>query len=74
MLNSYFFRLNISYLECEALYQPGVNTCLIVSEQGAKVQIPTKNLRPFVTNQGIKGRFRLLTDANNKLKSFEKVA
>ncbi len=73
-MNSYFFRLKISYLECEALYSPGINTCLIVSEKGEKVQIPVKNLRPYVTKTGILGRFRLVTDENNKIKSFEKIA
>ena len=44
------------------------------AESGESIQIPTKNLRPFVTKAGIKGRFRLLIDENNKLKSFEKIA
>lgn len=56
------------------MYQPGNNTCQIRAESGARVQVPTKNLRPFVTSAGIKGRFRLITDQNNKLKSFEKIA
>lgn len=73
-LNTYFFRLNISYTECQLMYQPGNNTCQIRAESGARVQVPTKNLRPFVTSAGIKGRFRLITDQNNKLKSFEKIA
>lgn len=72
--NTWYFRLNVSYLECEQLYVPGNNTCLMTAENGARIQVPSKNLRPFVTSTGIKGRFRLITDQNNKLKSFEKIA
>lgn len=70
----YFFQINVSYQECEQLYYPGNNTCMMRAENGVRVQVPSKNLRPYVTTAGIKGRFRLVTDQNNKLKSFEKIA
>ncbi|XOV77931.1 MAG: DUF2835 family protein [Aestuariibacter sp.] len=73
-LQAYYFQLNVTYQECERLYMPGNNTCLMRAENGARIQVPSKNLRPFVTSLGIKGRFRLITDKNNKLKSFEKIA
>ncbi|WP_338292424.1 DUF2835 family protein [Planctobacterium marinum] len=73
-MKSYFFSLNINYLDCENLYLPQLNTCMMTSDSGERVQLPTKNLRPFVTKTGIQGRFRLLVDENNKIKSFEKIA
>lgn len=73
-MKTYFFDVNISYLDCEKLYQPGLPSCLMYAISGEKVKLPTANLRPFVTKTGIKGRFRLLIDNNNKLKSFEKIA
>lgn len=71
---TYFFRVNMSYAECEDLYRPGNNSALMTAESGHRVQLPTANLRPFVSRIGLKGRFRLVTDTNNKLQSFEKVS
>ncbi len=70
---TYHFFLDLSYPQCEKLYVPGNNTALIRAESGERVQLPTSNLRPFVTRTGIKGRFRLVTDAQNKVQSFEKM-
>ncbi|UAA37152.1 DUF2835 domain-containing protein [Paraneptunicella aestuarii] len=71
---TYFFNISLSYPECENLYQPGINSVLIRSESGERVQLPTSNLRPFVSRIGIKGRFRLVINAQNKVESFEKIA
>lgn len=72
-MNHYFFNLNINYLDCENLYSPTINTCLVTDVTGKRIQMPVMNLRPFVTKNGIQGRFRLTVDENNKLKSFEKI-
>jgi len=72
--NVYFFALRVSYLECEMLYQPGYNTVVLTADSGQRVQVPTVRLRPFIQRTGIKGRFRMVTDANNKIMSFEKIA
>ena len=72
-MKNYFFNLNIGYADCESLYSPNFNTCLVTDVTGKRIQLPTMNLRPFVTKNGIKGRFKLTIDENNKLKSFEKI-
>ncbi|MDU0355186.1 DUF2835 family protein [Paraglaciecola aquimarina] len=46
----------------------------MTDESGKRIQLPVLNLRPFVSPIGIKGRFRLIVDENNKLKSFEKIS
>jgi hypothetical protein len=56
------------------LYEPGNNSVVIIDEHNKKIQIPTKNLRPFVSPSGIRGRFRLQVDSSNKLVSFEKMS
>ncbi len=71
---TYFFSINLSYPDCENLYMPGKNSVLIQAESGHRVQLPVSNLRPFVTRIGIKGRFRLITNDDNKIDSFEKVS
>lgn len=72
-MKEFYFNLNISYLDCENLYLPSMNTCLMTDVTGKRIQLPVMNLRPFVTKNGIQGSFRLTIDENNKLKSFEKI-
>ncbi|MDN4504215.1 DUF2835 family protein [Alteromonadaceae bacterium BrNp21-10] len=73
MQNIYYFRIRESYEYCIHLYTPGVNSVVLVAEDGQRVKLPTVNLRPFVEQRGLLGRFRLVTDCNNKVKSFERV-
>lgn len=70
----YFFTINVPYVECEQLYMTGNNTVVMTADSGERVQLPSVNLRPFVERTGLKGRFRLIVDNKNKVRSFEKVA
>ena len=69
----YFFSISVPYNQCEALYSPSVPHVVIMSESGTSVQVPTNNLRRFVTAAGVKGRFRMVVSPNNKIKSFERL-
>jgi hypothetical protein len=70
----FYFTLSVSYDLCEKLYEPDHNSVVMTEDGGKRVQIPIKNLRPFVSPQGLKGRFKLVIDAKQKLKSFQRVA
>ncbi|MFT4995166.1 MAG: hypothetical protein ACI965_002208 [Paraglaciecola sp.] len=72
-MQSYYFNLSLAYDLCVALYQPGRNTVVITAEDGKRVQLPVQNLRPFIQRHGLRGRFRLIIDDQNKVKSFEKI-
>ncbi|MGJ8679052.1 DUF2835 family protein [Paraglaciecola sp.] len=72
-MQSYFFTLSVKYDFCEQFYQPGINTVVITSDDGKRIQLPVTNLRPHVSPIGIQGRFRLIIDDSNKIKSFEKI-
>ena len=73
-MQTFYFTLSLKYELCEQLYVPGINTVVMQAEDGKRIQLPVKNLRPHVSPIGIKGRFRLMIDENNKIKSFEKIA
>ena len=72
-MQTFYFNLSVKYELCEQLYVPGVNTVIMTSENSERIQFPVKNLRPYVSPTGINGRFRLMIDKNNKIKSFEKI-
>ena len=73
-MQTYYFNLSLAYDSCERLYQPGSNTVVITAEDGKRVQLPVKNLRPFIQRHGLRGRFRLIINDENKVESFEKIA
>ncbi len=72
-MRTFFFSLNASYGACEKLYLATNNAVVVRAESGESVQIPSLNLRPFVTKDGIHGRFRLMITEQNKVHSFERI-
>jgi hypothetical protein len=73
-MQTYYFNLSLAYDSCESLYQPGRNTVVITAENGKRVQLPVKNLRPFIQRTGLRGRFRLVINDQNKVASFERTS
>jgi hypothetical protein len=69
----YFFSINVSYSECEKLYASSSNSAVLTADSGERVQLPIVNLRPCVDRQGLSGRFRLIVNEHNKVKSFNKI-
>ncbi len=72
-MKRYHFTISLSYLECENLYLTTLKTVVITASTGERVQIPSARLRPFVEPTGIKGRFCLTVNNENKIQSFERV-
>jgi hypothetical protein len=50
-----------------------LKTVVVTATTGERVQIPSTRLRPFVEPTGIKGRFCLTVNNENKIQSFERV-
>jgi hypothetical protein len=47
---------------------------VIVDESGVKVSLPIHNIKPFITRQGIKGRFHLTLNEHQKIKEFTQIS
>ncbi|MDA0147522.1 MULTISPECIES: DUF2835 domain-containing protein [Vibrio] len=70
-MNHYYFRLDISYQTFLAHYSGAASSVLVTTENGLRLQLPATRFRPFLTQIGLKGRFRLTTDQNNKFIKLE---
>lgn len=66
------FNLNIGPEELERLYL-GVQACQAITDQGLRVQFPAQSLRPFVTHDGINGRFELSFEASGKFQALRQI-
>jgi hypothetical protein len=73
-MQTFYFTLSLKYELCKQLYITGINSVVMKADNGKRIQLPVRNLRPHVSPMGINGRFRLMIDENNKIKSFEKIA
>ena len=57
----------LSAAETETIYRGQARYILVESNQGLKLQLPAVNFRTDVTSEGIRGRFRVKVDSNNKI-------
>jgi hypothetical protein len=60
------FSVRVSADEFVRVYQGAVSHLVVRAVTGERVQIPAARFRPFVTPDGVTGRFVLLCDENNK--------
>jgi hypothetical protein len=63
----YHFSLRISAADYLRYYQGGAQSVIVNTQQGLKVKFPASALRPYVTKDGVRGQFVLLTDEYNKM-------
>lgn len=69
----YYFSLNITNQEFLPYYQGRVQTIIVPTAQGLKLEFPAMHLRNYLTASGIKGYFCLQTQ-DNKFLSLDKLS
>ncbi len=70
----YYFYIDIYYTELQRHYSGHAATIRVNTEEGPKIQFPATYLRPYVTQIGIRGRFKLVLDERNEILSLEQVS
>jgi len=70
---THIFELDISQEQFLHYYKGNVSQVLVTSLDNIKIQFPAQFIQKFVTHNGIKGRFRIIFDENNKLVSLNRV-
>ena len=72
-MSEFEFDMALSALELRSIYEGQARYILVVSDEGLKLQLPAVNFRNFVASDGIHGRFRVIIDANNKIRELRKL-
>jgi len=62
-----YFRLALSPEGYLHYYRGRARAVIVEAEDGRRVQLPANALRPYVTREGVHGRFELTLDEHNKL-------
>lgn len=70
----HFFTIKASYHECLRLYSGNKKHVVIPDETGVRVSLPIHNIKPFITPQGINGRFHLTLSEHLKIKEFTQIS
>lgn len=72
-MTQYYFRLNINYQAFEQLYRVPNTVVKVRDENGRMLQIPAMRFVPFFSQLGVRGRFELILDANNKFQKLQQI-
>jgi len=62
----FYFRVNISYQAFEQLYKTPNTVVKVRDEAGQWIQLPAMRFVPFFSQLGVRGRFQLQLDENNR--------
>ncbi|GLS91039.1 hypothetical protein GCM10007916_21070 [Psychromonas marina] len=73
-MKHYYFRLNITYQAFEQLYRTPNTVVKVREENGAMLQMPAMRLVPFFSQLGVRGRFELTLDDNNKFQKLQQLS
>lgn len=73
MMKHYTFSMYISYQAYLDHYSGAASTVLVVTDNGLKLQLPASRFRPFLSQLGIKGRFRVTVNAQSRIEGIEQI-
>ena len=73
-MQEYYFSIHITYQDFEALYRGSVRNVQVVADNGKSIRLPAIKFVPWLSQLGIRGRFKLTLTTENKFVSLEKTA
>ncbi|MGF1736759.1 DUF2835 domain-containing protein [Photobacterium satsumensis] len=72
-MKAYTFSMHITYQQFLQHYSGAASNVLVMTDTGLRLQLPASRLRPFLTQIGIRGRFRVTVSEANKLQALEQI-
>jgi hypothetical protein len=70
----YRFSIQLNQQQFLRYYQGSANTVQVYSECGKRLRFPASRLRPFLSHNGIFGRFQLTVSAENRFIELKKIS
>lgn len=68
----YYFNINLTYDEFLPYYHGRIQTIVVMSTQGQRIQFPAVHIKKYLLSNGIKGHFCMQTE-NNKFLLLERI-
>ena len=63
----------LSAAKCKQFYAGQIQYVVVTDDYGKTIQLPLSRFRPFMTTNGLRGRFQLLLGENNKFIDLQQV-
>jgi uncharacterized radical SAM superfamily Fe-S cluster-containing enzyme len=73
MRSRFRFSLNISSDDYLRYYRGEASMVQVTADDGRRIRFPAANLRPFVSREGVQGRFEITLDKENRLQDLKKL-
>ena len=72
-MREYKFSMELSAQKTHRIYEGQARYIIVDSDEGLKLQLPAANFRPYVSQDGIRGRFSVRIDAANRIVALTKI-
>nr|WP_086938602.1 DUF2835 family protein [Thaumasiovibrio occultus] len=66
-MRTFTFHLAIDYQTYLNVYAGSAKTILVQSDQGLRLQLPANRFQSFVSHNGLRGRFKVIINQDNKI-------
>ncbi|MCC5451648.1 DUF2835 domain-containing protein [Rheinheimera sp. UJ51] len=73
MNRQYLFSGFVSTEKCQQFYRGEIRYVIVTADSGERIQLAFKHFKPFISQLGIRGRFRLTLTNNGDFFSLEKI-
>ncbi len=70
---TFYFHIDIYYTIFKQYYMFPEAQILVTCENDQRIKLAAHYLRPFITHEGIRGRFRITLDSKNKITDLKKI-
>ena len=67
------FTMALSAEKTSRIYAGRATSILVHSDDGLRLQLPAANFRAYVDDNGIRGRFRVAIDADNRIVELQRI-
>lgn len=68
------FLLQLSAEKYQHYYEGAAKAVIVQAENGQTLKFPADALQKFITHDGVKGRFEILYDENNKMVTINRLS
>lgn len=74
MSRCYLFNGFISVEKCQQYYRGEARYVIVTTDRGERVQLAFRHFQPYISQLGIRGRFRLIVTDNGEFLQLEKIS
>lgn len=72
-MNRAILIINLPREKCLRYYRGDAKYVITTAVDGRRIQFPAEWIRPFITDEGVHGRFELSFDQENRVKDFRRL-